>query len=156
MGKKPEKHTLDTDAANLYAALSELVRAYQFRDRQNIYYYDVSATQCYAIASIVAKGPLSLKQLAQFLHLDKSTISRVIDSLDEKGYVQRDRDLKDARAIRIQVTPKGFKLHEQIEKDLADSLRDLLINYTADVRKAAVQIVQGMADSAKKRFQTKV
>ena len=155
MKNETKKTALDADAANLYKDLSQLVRSYQFRDRQNIYYYDVSATQCYAIASIVVNGPLSLNQLAKSLHLDKSTISRVTDSLEKKGYVKRHTESKDARAIRIKVTTKGVNLHNSIEKDLADGLKDLLKDYDSDTRKAAVLIVQGMADSAKKRFKTK-
>ncbi len=146
------KSSLETDARNLYKVLSELVRAYQFRDRQNIYYYEVSATQCYAIAAIIANGSLALNQLAKSLHLDKSTTSRVIDSLEQKNYVKRHTDSKDARAIRIEVTTKGVNLHKAIEKDLADGLKDLLKDFDANTRKAAIQIVKGMADSAKKRF----
>ncbi len=155
MRNETKKSPLETDARNLYKVLSELVRAYQFRDRQNIYYYDVSATQCYAIAAIIANGSLALNQLAKTLHIDKSTTSRVIDSLQEKGYVERHTDSNDARAVRIEVTPKGVNLHNSIEKDLADGLKYLLKDFEPDTRKAAIQIVQGMADSAKKRFAVK-
>jgi len=155
MNNDPKQSTLDGDALNLYKALSDLVRAYQYRDRQNIYYYDVSATQCYALAAINAHGSLALNQLAKSLHLDKSTTSRVIDSLAEKGYVNRNADAKDARAVRIDITTKGVKLHNTIEKDLADGLKDLLKDFDPATRKAAIHIVQGMANSAKKRFAVK-
>jgi hypothetical protein len=37
------------DAETFHAALSELVRVYQFRDRDRICCHDVSVTQCYAL-----------------------------------------------------------------------------------------------------------
>src|SRR5215471_11457095 len=80
---------LDQDAENLYAALSELVRVYQFRDRDTICCYDVSVTQCYAIEALLRRGPSGLNDLAAELYLDKSTTSRVVSTLERKGYVTR-------------------------------------------------------------------
>lgn len=80
---------LDKDSFELHKALSDLVRVYQFRDRNRICYYDVSVTQCYAISAIIAHGAMTLTELAVKLYLDKSTASRVVDSLEQKGYVTR-------------------------------------------------------------------
>ena len=57
--RKPDS-SLEQDAENLYAALSELVRVYQFRDRDTICCYDVSVTQCYAIEALLRRGPSGL------------------------------------------------------------------------------------------------
>jgi DNA-binding MarR family transcriptional regulator len=97
-------------------SLSELVRVYQFRDRQRICYYDVSVTQCYAISMLVAVSPMTLNKLAAQLYLDKSTASRLVDSLEQKGYVCKTVDSTDARALSLEVTAKGKKLHLQIGK----------------------------------------
>jgi hypothetical protein len=51
--------TLDRDAALLYEALSDLLRVYQFRDRDRICCHDISVTQCYALESLVREGPLT-------------------------------------------------------------------------------------------------
>ena len=46
---KRKKDQLTQDSEDLYEALNQLVRVYQFRDRDRICCYDVSVTQCYAI-----------------------------------------------------------------------------------------------------------
>jgi hypothetical protein len=53
---------LDRDTLDLHEAVADLVRVYQFRDRDRICCHDVSMTQCYALETIVEHGPLRLDQ----------------------------------------------------------------------------------------------
>src|ERR1043165_3833739 len=107
--------TLDRDAEALQTAVADLVRVYQFRDRDRICCHDISVTQCYALETLVDHGPLRIAlrdrdvvatdpitqcyaletlvdhgplrvgALAQRLFLDKSTTSRVVSTLVKKG-----------------------------------------------------------------------
>jgi MarR family 2-MHQ and catechol resistance regulon transcriptional repressor len=54
--------------------------------------------QCHALEALVAKGPVTLNQLAAELYLDKSTASRVVATLERKGYVTKERAARDSRA----------------------------------------------------------
>src|ERR1700742_684061 len=87
--------TLDRDAEALQAAVADLVRVYQFRDRDRICCHDISVTQCYALETLVDHGPLRVGALAQRLFLDKSTTSRVVGTLVKKGYVEQRADQAD-------------------------------------------------------------
>ena len=77
-----DRFDLDQDAKALHAAVSDLVRVYQFRDRDKICCYDISITQCYALESLVRQGQMQMNELAAVLNLDKRTTSRVIDALE--------------------------------------------------------------------------
>src|SRR6185295_1700230 len=89
---------LERDAAALQSAVADLVRIYQFRDRDRICCHDISVTQCYALETLVDHGPMRLNALADRLFLDKSTTSRVIATLVKKGYVTQGADAQDGRA----------------------------------------------------------
>ncbi len=147
-----ETQALDKDAQELQKALSELVRVYQFRDRKNIFYYDVSVTQCYALGALVARGQMSLNKLAASLYLDKSTASRVVDSLERKEYVWRTVDENDGRARVLKVTEKGLALHVQIEQDLLTEMKDMIADLDPDVRQATTRLISRFAKSASQRF----
>lgn len=147
-----EATAFDKDAWELHKALSELVRVYQFRDRKRVCYYDVSVTQCYAINALIRRGSMTLNGLAAELYLDKSTASRVVDSLERKGYVRRSVDPRDARALRLEVTKRGLVLHSQIEQDLVDEMRKLVADIDPDVRRATARLVARLAKAAKIRF----
>src|SRR5947208_16550647 len=110
--KSPEPR--NEEATRLYAALSDLVRVYQFRDRDRICCHDISVTQCYALEALVAGGPQTLNQLAGTLLLDKSTASRVLDALVAKGYATRKPHPEDGRAVLLAATAQGRRLYERI------------------------------------------
>ena len=143
---------LEQDAIAMQESLAELVRVYQFRDRQRVCYYDVSVTQCYAISFLVAGGPTTLNKLAGALYLDKSTASRTVDSLVRLGYVRKTTDSEDARALSLEVSAKGRRLHRQIERDLVDQMKRLLAEFEPEVRKESARLLARLAEAAKMRF----
>ena len=133
---------LSQDSEDLYEALNQLVRVHQFRDRDRICCYDVSVTQCYAVETLVKKGALRLQVLAQDMFLDKSTASRVIDTLERKGYVSRVEDDEDRRAVRIQATDAGRELYEKIRADLIAEERVMIENLSAEARQGALSLLR--------------
>ena len=145
---------LGADAAEFHQALSDLVRVYQFRDRDRICCYDISVTQCYALEAIAEKGPLSLNDLAAVLYLDKSTASRVVATLERKGYVERKSDPDDRRAIRIIITREGRALYRRIEGELLDQEKHLIADFDPAVRKGMTQLIRRLARAAEARVQT--
>jgi DNA-binding MarR family transcriptional regulator len=142
---------LDRDTRDLYAALTDLVRLYQFRDRNVICCHDVSVTQCYALHVLARGGTMTLGALAAELMLDKSTASRVVETLERKGYVRRGPDPEDARALRIDATAKGRGLHERIERELVAEERGIMANLEPAVRRAAIGVVRDLARLAAAR-----
>lgn len=145
-------HSLDKDARELQQALSELVRVYQFRDRKRICFYDVSVTQCYGISVLNSGGSMTLGELAASLYLDKSTTSRVVDSLEEKGYVRRSVDPDDARALQLEVTARGRDLHSRIGEDLVEEMKKLVADLDPEVRRATARLIERFTKAAKERF----
>jgi DNA-binding MarR family transcriptional regulator len=143
---------LQMDAFDLQVALSGLVQACQFRDRKATYRCGISVTQCYALSSVAAHWPMALNELAAELYLDKSTTSRVVDSLVEKGYVRRARDREDVRALSIEPTAKGLALHSRIQRDLVKETRNLIADDSPAVRQATIRVVARLARLASKKF----
>ncbi len=137
----PPDATLDRDTRAFYDALSDLIRVYQFRDRDRICCYDVSVTQCYALEALARRGALTLNELAAQLYLDKSTASRVVDALERKGYVARRPHPQDGRALQLEPTAAGHALHARIETDILAEERRLLAGFAPDVREAMVRLL---------------
>src|SRR5688572_24213241 len=109
---------LAADARALNDAVSDLVRIYQFRDRDRICCYDISVTQCYALEALVERGALRSSALSEVLMLDRSTTTRVIDALVRKGYVVRSVDVEDRRAVSLRATAAGQRLLSRIQAGL--------------------------------------
>ncbi len=143
---------LQDDAKEFYRLFSELLRIYQFRDRTRICYHDISVTQCYAISALVRLGPIRQKRLAADLCLDKSTTSRVVDSLERKGYVIRSPDPGDRRAFLLEVTEKGRELHVQIERGLIEEYAGLLSDLEPEIRQAIIRLMRRLSRITAERF----
>ncbi|HEU0306214.1 MAG TPA: MarR family transcriptional regulator [Lysobacter sp.] len=143
---------LQQDAEALHAAVSDLVRIYQFRDRDTICCYDVSVTQCYALEVLVERGASRSQALADALRLDKSTTTRVVDALVRKGYVERLPDPDDARAVSLRVTREGRKLYEKINGELIAQQIELLRDLDPEARAGATEILRRLARAAQARF----
>jgi len=140
--------TLLDDARAVHEALSDLVRVYQFRDRDRICCHDVSVTQCYALEALIRRGPVTLGEVAAELYLDKSTASRVIGTLVKKRYVTRSPHPTDGRAVLLRPTAAGERLYGMIRKDLVEEEKALLSDFEPKVRKAAAQIIARLARAA--------
>lgn len=153
---EPKAATLDRDAAALQQAVADLVRVYQFRDRDRICCHDVSVTQCYALETLVEHGPMRLSALAERLFLDKSTTSRVVNTLVRKGYVEQRADATDGRAMLINATRQGQRLCARITTDLVEQQKQLLGDLAPEVRAGVVQVIQRLAQAADARFRSGV
>ncbi|WP_433249568.1 MarR family winged helix-turn-helix transcriptional regulator [Actinomadura nitritigenes] len=85
-------------------------------------YEDVRPVHDFAIRAIAA-GADSASELARRLPITKQSAARTITVLQERGYVERDTDPRDARRKRLQVTDLGFDVLRQGEA-VFEELRD--------------------------------
>lgn len=65
-------------------------------------------------------GPMRLKDLAERLHIAARSATEVVDQLEAKGLVSRERDPTDRRAILIVPTPAGQRLYADVSADRRD------------------------------------
>jgi MarR family transcriptional regulator, 2-MHQ and catechol-resistance regulon repressor len=151
-----DQSALDRDAVALQAAVADLVRVYQFRDRDRICCHDVSVTQCYALETLIDQGPMRLSALAERLFLDKSTTSRVVSTLVRKGYVEQRADAKDGRATTLIATRQGQRLCARIRDDLVEQQKQLLQDLDPDIRTGVVHLLRRLAQAADARFRSGV
>lgn len=117
------------------------MRVVQFRDRDRACCYDVSVSQCYALKSVVEAEGLSVNDLAAALFLDKSTASRIANSLVDKRYVARTRDPEDGRVVQLVATPAGAAMSARIEADTTGEYAELLEGFGPEVRTALIELV---------------
>jgi DNA-binding MarR family transcriptional regulator len=109
-----------------YRAFSDLVRAYQFRDRERTGEYGISVVDWYPLELLVESGPRPMGGLAKLLELDVSTVTRTVDRLEERGLVARRRSDSDRRVLLLRVTASGRALVERIQLQLMDEMRGVL------------------------------
>lgn len=76
----------------------------------------VTVTQCHTLLELFSSGKIPLNELSEKLCLDKSTVSRIVESLYKLRLVSRKIPENDRRSTIIELTGKGKKVCEKINK----------------------------------------
>lgn len=119
-------------ATDFHQAISRLVRVWMFRERHRAGSHDLSTSGVYALEVLVRLGKIGINDLAAELFVEKSTASRIVAGLEEKGYVVRRLDPDDRRSLRIEVTDLGQALHRRIHQDNVRDVAQLLAESAVD------------------------
>ena len=135
-------------ALSLHDALTDLVRSYQARDREAICCYDVSLVQSQAIERLARRGPMAMQAFATSLFLEKSSASRLVDGLVNKGYLVRRSDENDGRIVRLELTKSGRALARRLEDDMAEARAEMLEGLSRDERETVVDALRTLSESA--------
>ena len=101
----------------------------------------LSAARLSAMSVLVFGGPRTLGELAAAEQVRPATMSRIVQALEDDGYVRRERDAADGRVSRIRATPKGERVLWQGRRRRVENLASLLdrlsVEEVARVREAA-------------------
>ncbi len=122
-----------------YLLLRDVARVSRLFQQENVHCGGVTFVQ-FTILDHVAQagGSLELADLHPLLAVEKSTTTRLIEPLVEKGYLVRVASPRDARAIRIELTAPGGAAHREYWSCLSQGLRRALEGLPKS-RAAAVQ-----------------
>jgi len=71
----------------------------------------LSPSHAVLLYTINIKGEVQQKEVGELLHLTPSTITRLIDKLERKGYVKKQSEGKN---VCLRTTPEGLAQQEQI------------------------------------------
>lgn len=87
---------------------------------------NLTAPQGMLIGTLSRYGEMKVSDLSDRLGLSNSTVSGIIDRLENQGFVERTRSAEDRRVVYVNVTDmckKNFKeQHEDINKMFQDML----------------------------------
>jgi MarR family transcriptional regulator, organic hydroperoxide resistance regulator len=72
--------------------------------------FGITGPQLWTLKTIYQSDCLPIGELSVRMCVHPSTISGVVDRLEKKGYVVRDRGEKDRRVVHVRLTPKGKSL----------------------------------------------
>ena len=147
---------LHRDAAALHRVMTDLLRVYQFRDRDRLGYYGLTITQHYVLDLLIQRGALTLNELAAEMGLDKSTLSRVVDGLERKQAIKRTANPLDGRSALIEATSSGRQRRERAVADLVSENAKVLSTFTASVRRQCVELMGTLTRAARERELSRV
>jgi DNA-binding MarR family transcriptional regulator len=102
--------TRDAAISEIMQSLRRIIKSLQDYSQTVSSHFGITGPQLWALKTIYQRGSLSLGELSKGMYLHPSTVSGVVDRLEKKGFVLRDRTEKDRRVVKVCLTPKGKML----------------------------------------------
>lgn len=93
----------------LYACSREIIKQY----RPHLEELDLTYTQYITMMVVWERQEISVRDLGKELYLDSGTLTPVLKSLEQKGFISRSRSEQDERLLIVKVTPSGMELKER-------------------------------------------
>jgi DNA-binding MarR family transcriptional regulator len=122
---------LGIDAARLRAAVLRLARRLRKHELAGL-----TPSQLSTLSSVGQCGPVRLGDLAAAERIAPSTLTRLVNVLEDRGYLLRQPAPDDARAYLVTVTAAGHDVLERIRAEATNLLTDILLTLPADQRAA--------------------
>jgi DNA-binding MarR family transcriptional regulator len=103
-------------------ALRRIIHSVDLYSRQLAASNQITAPQLVCLLHIVNKGPVTATAISREVHLTASTVVGILDRLEEKGLVMRQRSLEDRRLVQVTATDAGIQLARRAPSPLQQSL----------------------------------
>jgi len=84
------------------------------------------------LSTLNERGRMRPSAIAEVLHLDLSSVSRQVASLEREGWLFRERDPHDYRAALVDLTPPGRAVLHEVRAASVAHLRRLLPDWHDD------------------------
>lgn len=97
----------DKREEDVLSALRRIIRAADLQSRFLERTSGLTAPQLLLLQLVRAKGKASIGVIAKEMHLSQATVTTVVDRLESRGFVLRERSDQDKRKVLISLTPDG-------------------------------------------------
>lgn len=97
------------------------------------------ATKDYLVLRVVQSGEAHPGGVAAYLNMPPASVSRVLERLEAKGYLERSVDAADHRRFNLAVTPEGERTADAIRDLMRKTLGKTYAHVPAEALRAAVE-----------------
>lgn len=122
MGKEPSKGTIEETEKTL-RNISGIIKK---NGRKILHQYPITSPQFIALQWVREKGDLTIGELSKKIGLAFSTTTDLVDRMEENALVERSRDQKDRRVVRVHILEKGEIIIKEVVKKRREYLGTVL------------------------------
>jgi len=114
---------------NVLIALRRVIRATDLHSKQLIKTSGLTTPQILLLQSIRDKGEVSIGELANNISLSQATVTSILDRLEKRGFIYRERSEIDRRKVHTYLTDAGEetlkKAPQLLQESFIRQFRDL-------------------------------
>jgi DNA-binding MarR family transcriptional regulator len=136
------------DAALLQDRVIAFVRAFGLhRPSETPCGKPIPVSEAHALMELARNNGLTQSELGMRVQLEKSTVSRLVDNLVARSWLERQRHPSDRRAVLLQLTARGFEAAGELEQARRRKFATLLDRIPEEDRDQIVQALDAMTEA---------
>lgn len=101
--------------------------------------WSLSLSELYALSILAEEAPLSQQDLGAALALEKSSVSRLVQQLEQRGWVLRDRDPNDNRLRLLRLSAEGQRISNVVGQRMHERHAEVFQQLTPEDQAALLQ-----------------
>ena len=121
--------------------ISILYRKAQVYWTQSLKEYQITSAEYPILLRLYAREGVTQEEIVAELEMDKSAIARALQSLIDKGFVEKQKDEQDRRCNRIYLTEKGHEVRQVIEEAKQKWNEILMKNMTEEEQREMIRLL---------------
>ena len=107
----------------------------------------ISVSEAHALMELSRDAVVSQSELAARLGLEKSTVSRLVSQLAARGWVMRERDPGDGRALRLTLSEAGHRAAAALAAARREKFACVLERIPADERETVDRALEVLVEA---------
>lgn len=127
----PESVSRD-QVAKIEKELRYIAEIIKQKGRELLSDYTVTPPQFIALQYLYDDGDMTIGELSNKLYLACSTITDLIDRMENNNLVVRIKDANDRRVVRIHLLDEGKRVIKEVIKKRQNYLEEVLEDYSGD------------------------
>jgi len=108
--KKKQIGFRDEVTEMVVVALRRIIRAIDLRSRFLVTSYGLTGPQLMVLKELSVHGGAYVAELTRAIHLSQATVTGILDRLEKRGLVRRQRSDEDKRRVHVWLTDEGQRL----------------------------------------------
>jgi MarR family transcriptional regulator, organic hydroperoxide resistance regulator len=130
--------------AEAYLSLLRTSDALQTQVEAQLKEFGLTGTQYNALRILRGAGPegLPCREIGERMITRDPDITRLLDRLEDRGFVQRTRARDDRRVIYGKITPAGLKLLREMDKPLEKFGREMLRHVGQEKLRQLIELLE--------------
>jgi len=132
------------------SALRHSMNEFLVHSMRKVGWKEISPSHGGIIYALLTYQVLSMKEIAQKVKRDPSTVTTLVNKLVKLGYAEYEKNPNDLRSKQVRLTEKGRELYDDFYSISLDLTNVLLCNLEDDEIESFMRTIKKMNDNIKK------
>ncbi len=131
------EETVDFNIKATWHAISRMYN--QYGDK-----FELTASTGFVLLNIDAEDGTPATKIAPLMGLEARSLTRMLKSMEERGWIYREKDPEDGRSVRIRLTPLGKEKREISRRSVKEFNRRVRSIVSDDKLDVFFEVINGI------------